>query len=157
MTATSTADTRGIQFVLFKIGVETYAIEIAETQEVLRYQEPRRIPHSPAHVLGVINLRGQIIPIVGLREKFSLEAGEITAETRIIVTLSGGKLTGIVCDSVERVAYIPAGNIEENPDFTTGETRTSIRGVAHLEGDDGVIFLIALHTITADSASTAAP
>jgi purine-binding chemotaxis protein CheW len=147
------SEARGIQFVLFKIGVETYAVEIAETQEVLRFQEPRKIPHAPAHVLGVINLRGQIIPVVGLREKFLLDRGEITAETRIIVTLAAGKLTGIVCDSVERVVFLPAKNIEENPDFANGATRTSIRGVAHLEQDDRVIFLLALSTITAEAES----
>jgi purine-binding chemotaxis protein CheW len=152
----STLDARGVQFVLFKIGVETYAVEIGETQEVLRYQEPRKIPHAPAHVLGVINLRGQIIPVVGLREKFSLETAEVTPETRIIVTSAAGKLTGIVCDSVERVVFLPAKNVEENPDFANGGTRTSIRGVAHLDGDDGVIFLLALATITADTPGAAA-
>lgn len=154
--ATARPESRGVQFVLFKIGVETYAVEISETQEVLRYQEPRKIPHAPPHVLGVINLRGQIIPVVGLREKFSLESADATAETRIIVTLSGGKLTGIVCDSVERVVYLPAKNIEENPDFANGTTRTSIRGVAHLDGDDGVIFLLALATVTAESETRSA-
>lgn len=148
---------RGIQLVLFKIGVETYAVEISETQEVLRYQEPRKIPHAPAHVLGVINLRGQIIPVVGLREKFSLEDAEPTVETRIVVTSTGGKLTGLVCDSVERVVFIPTKNIEENPDFANGGTRTSIRGVAHMDGDDGVIFLLALNAITADTPAAAAP
>jgi purine-binding chemotaxis protein CheW len=143
-------DSRGIQFVLFKIGVDTYAVEIAEAQEVLRFQEPRKIPHAPTHVLGVINLRGQIIPVVGLREKFFLPAVEITSETRIIVTLYASKLAGIVCDSVERVVYIPIKNIEENPDFASGVTRSSIRGVAHIDGEDGVIFLLALSTITAE-------
>ena len=141
---------RGIQFVLFKIGIDTYAVEIRETQEVLRFQEPRKIPHAPPHVLGVINLRGQIIPVVGLREKFSLPPAEISAETRIIVTLAAGKLAGIVCDSVERVVYIPAKNVEENPDFASGNTRSSIRGVAHIDGEDGVIFLLALSTITTE-------
>lgn len=148
---------RGVQFILFKIGVETYAVEIGETQEVLRYQEPRKIPHAPPHVLGVINLRGQIIPIVGLREKFSLEPIELTAESRIIVTTAGGKLTGVVCDSVERVVYIPTKNIEENPDFANDGTRSSIRGVAHIEGEDGVIFLLALSMITAEAPGALAP
>lgn len=148
MTAT---DARGIQFVLFKIGVETYAIEIGETQEVLRYLQPRKIPHAPPHVLGVINLRGQIIPIVGLREKFSLDSVSPDAETRIIVTTAAGKLTGIVCDAVERVVFIPVKNIEENPDFANAETGTSIRGVAHIEGDNGVIFLLSLPNITAET------
>ena len=139
-----------VQFVLFKIGVETYAIEIGEAQEVLRYQVPRKIPHSPRHVLGVINLRGQIIPVVGLREKFSLDSAEPGEETRIIVTAAAGKLTGIVCDAVERVVPIPEKNIEENPDFASGATGTSIRRVAHLDNEDGVIFLLALSTITAE-------
>ncbi|MBV6493455.1 MAG: Chemotaxis protein CheW [Turneriella sp.] len=143
-------DVRGIQFVLFKVGIETYAVEIAETQEVLRYQEPRRIPHAPPHVLGVINIRGQIIPVVGLRERFSLPPAEPTAETRIIVVAFENKLTGLVCDSVERVVYIPIDNMEENPDFANTTTRSSIHGVAHQDGEDGVIFLVDIKTATAD-------
>jgi purine-binding chemotaxis protein CheW len=136
------------QFVLFKIGPETYAIDIAETQEVLRYREPKRIPHAPRHVLGVVNLRGQIIPIVGLRERFSVESAAAGAETRIIVTHNEGKLTGIVCDSVERVVFIPAKNIEENPEFAQNQTQSAIRGVAHLDDDDSVIFLLNLAILT---------
>ena len=136
------------QFVLFKIGPETYAVEIGETQEVLRYREPKRIPHAPRHVLGVINLRGQIIPIVGLREKFALESLLPGPETRIIVCQNATKLIGIVCDSVERVVVIPAKNIEENPDFAHEKTQSTIRGVAHLDDDDSVIFLLNLAILT---------
>lgn len=138
------------QFVLFKIGPETYAVDIAETQEVLRYREPKRIPHSPRHVLGVVNLRGQIIPIIGLRERFSIESLAAGAETRIIVTHNEGKLTGIVCDSVERVVFIPAKNIEENPDFAQNQAQSAIRGVAHLDDDDSVIFLLNLAILAED-------
>ncbi len=138
------------QFVLFKIGPETYAVDIAETQEVLRYREPKKIPHAPRHVLGVINLRGQIIPIVGLRERFSVESAEAGAETRIIVTHNSGRLTGIVCDSVERVVFIPAKNIEENPDFAQNATQSAIRGVAHLDDDDSVIFMLNLAIVAQD-------
>jgi len=141
---------RGNQFVLFRVGAEIYALEISETQEVLRYQAPRKLPHSPPFVLGVINVRGQIIPVVGLREKFSLESREPTDETRIIIAVAEGKMTGIVCDAVERVVNIPAKNIEENPDFAGG-TRTAIRGVAHLDGDDGVIFLLALGSVAVET------
>lgn len=136
------------QFVLFKIGPETYAVDIGETQEVLRYREPKKIPHAPRHVLGVINLRGQIIPIVGLREKFAVESQAPTTETRIIVCHNESKLTGIVCDSVERVVFIPTKNIEENPDFAHEKTQSAIRGVAHLDDDDSVIFLLNLAILT---------
>ncbi|AFM12064.1 chemotaxis protein CheW [Turneriella parva] len=132
------------QFVLFKIGPETYAVDIAETQEVLRFRLPKKIPHAPRHVLGVINLRGQIIPVVGLREKFAIESQEASAETRIIVCHNEGKLTGIVCDSVERVVFIPSKNIEENPEFAGQNNQSAIRGVAHIDDVDSVIFLLNL-------------
>ena len=73
------------QFILFRVEGETYAVGVNETHEVIRYQQPKRIPHAPAHVLGVINLRGAIIPVVGLRERFSLESKPADDETRVIV------------------------------------------------------------------------
>lgn len=142
---------QGSQFVLFKIGVETYGLEIAETQEVLRFRAPKKIPHAPEHVLGVINLRGQIIPIIGLRAKFSLEHIEPTVETRIIVTNHGGKIVGLVCDSVERVVFVPAKNIEDDPEFAAHGATSSIRGVARIDDEESVIFLLALANITGDT------
>jgi purine-binding chemotaxis protein CheW len=138
------------QYVLFHVGVETYALEIRSTQEVLRFREPKRIPHAPDHVLGVINLRGQIIPIVGLRERFSQLKQEPTEETRIIVAEHNGQLTGLVADSVERVVYIPAKNIESNPEVSGNSTTTAIRGVARLDDEDSVIFLIELSHVTTE-------
>lgn len=148
-----TDSTQGSQFVLFKIGVETYAVNISETQEVLRYKAPKKIPHAPEHVLGVINLRGQIIPIVGLREKFSLEKAEPGVETRIIITHHANKVVGLVCDSVERVVFIPAKNIEEDPEFGARGSESAIRGVAHIDDEESVIFLLALSNITAEQAT----
>lgn len=136
------------QFVIFRVGEEVYAVPVRETQEVLRYREAKRIPHAPAHVLGVLNLRGQIVPVVGLREKFSLDSRTPDDDTRIIILNDDGRLTGIVCDVVERVVIIPAKNIEENPDFTGKRSSTAIRGVAHIEGDDSVIFLLSLKQLT---------
>lgn len=139
---------QGEQFVLFKIAEETYAVPISHTQEVLRFKEPKRIPHAPPHVLGVINLRGQIIPVIGLRQKFSLPDAAHTDETRIIVTAYGGRLAGVVCDSVERVVFLQQKNIEENPDFTGKRAATAIRGVAHLDEAESVIFLLSLSELS---------
>ncbi len=139
---------QGEQFVLFKIAEETYAVPISHTQEVLRFKEPKRIPHAPAHVLGVINLRGHIIPVIGLRQKFSLPDLAPTEETRIIVTAHEGRLTGIVCDSVERVVFLLQKNIEENPDFGGKRAATAIRGVAHLDETESVIFLLSLQELS---------
>ncbi len=139
---------QGEQYVLFKIAEETYAVPISHTQEVLRYKESKRIPHAPAHVLGVINLRGQIIPVIGLRQKFSLPDCAPGDETRIIVVSFEGRLTGVVCDSVERVVFLPLKNIEENPDFSGKRAATAIRGVAHLDEAESVIFLLSLHDLS---------
>lgn len=144
---------QGEQFVLFKIADETYAVPISHTQEVLRFKEVKRIPHAPAHVLGVINLRGQIIPVIGLRQKFSLPDLAPSEETRIIVTAYEGRLTGVVCDSVERVVFLPQKNIEENPDFSGKRAATAIRGVAHLDEAESVIFLLSLKDLSHSAGS----
>lgn len=141
---------RDEQFVLLKVAEETYAIPIRHTQEILRYKVPKKLPHSPAHVLGVINLRGHIVPIIGLRQKFSLEDTEVTAESRIVVTTDDNRLIGLLCDSVERVVFIPAKNLEENPEFTGKRGATSIRGVAHLDDVESVIFLLSLAHLAED-------
>lgn len=135
---------RGSQHILFRVGLETYAVEVSETQEVLRYREPKKIPHAPEHVLGVINLRGQIIPIIGIREKFSLPKIDVTEETRIIATVTDGKIVGLVCDSVEGVQYIAEKNIELDPDFTARTDGSGIRGVARIDDADSVVFLLAV-------------
>ncbi|MFO1479254.1 MAG: chemotaxis protein CheW [Turneriella sp.] len=139
------------QFILFRVEGETYAVGVNETHEVIRYKQPKRIPHAPAHVLGVINLRGAIIPVVGLRERFSLESKPADDETRVIVAAQNGRLTGLVCDAVERVVAIPAANIEENPDIEQRRGLSAIRGVAYLDEENSVVFLLALDMVLAQT------
>ena len=143
---------QGSQYVLFKVSNETYALEIQFVQEVLRHRTIKQLPHSPKHVLGVINLRGQIIPIVGLREKFSIQSEPVNDHTRIIITLHAKKLVGLVVDSVDRVVYIKPANIEENPEYTDGETKTAVRAIARLDDIESVIIILELANI-ADSES----
>lgn len=144
--------TQDEQFILFRVEGETYAVGVSETHEVIRYKTPKRIPHAPPHVLGVINLRGAIIPVVGLRERFSLESRAVDDETRIIIAKQNARLTGLVCDSVERVVSIPSANIEENPDVDHRRSLSAIRGVAHLDEEDSVVFLLALDSVLAQIA-----
>lgn len=143
------------QFILFKIAGETYAVGVHETHEVIKYKKPKHVPHAPPHLLGVINLRGAIIPVVGLRERFSLEPREPDEETRIIVTHHNARLVGLVCDAVEKVVPIAQANIEENPDWEQKRAISAIRGVAHLDNEDSVIFLLALDAILTEDSSNA--
>ena len=83
---TANADAPGSQQVLtFVLGSETYGVDILRVQEIRGWSTVTKIPHAPRHVLGVLNLRGSIVPIVDMRMKFNLERAEYTAVTVIIV------------------------------------------------------------------------
>src|SRR4051812_2945581 len=73
------------QFLTFELGSETYGVEILRVREIRGWTSVTKIPHAPAHVLGVLNLRGSIVPVVDLRMRFELERAEYTKVTVIIV------------------------------------------------------------------------
>jgi len=93
-------DTRGElrQFISFSVGDEEYGLELLRVKEVIRVREITWLPKAPSFVKGIINLRGDVIPIIDLRDKFGLEAKEATAMTRVIVVEVDGKLMGMVVD-----------------------------------------------------------
>lgn len=134
-----------MQYIAFTIGHELYGISINSVQEVIRYTEIKRLPHSPDFLLGVLNLRGNIIPIVGLREKFHLEKINYDETTRIIVVNHKSKLIGLVVDEVSRVLNIPDENIETNPEMLNDRTKALISGVARVENE--VVILLELENI----------
>ena len=92
-----------------------------KVREIMGLQEITAVPQTPAHIKGVINLRGKVIPVIDLRLKFSLSAAEYTQRTCIIVTQvqgeSGTLLMGIVVDGVSEVLNLTAAEIEDTPDF----------------------------------------
>src|SRR5262245_13863764 len=108
MSSTSTADTAtsgdAQQVLTFVLGSETYGVDILRVQEIRGWSAVTRIPHAPAHVLGVLNLRGSIVPIVDLRMRFALERAEYTNVTVIIVlsvhSASGKRPFGVFVDGV---------------------------------------------------------
>lgn len=130
------------QIIVFRVGKEDYGLEIEKVQEVIRMKAIKKLPRSPHFVLGVMNLRGNIIPIIGLRQKFGLEESPYNEFTRIVVVNDSGKLVGMVVDEVNRVINVPEENIEGNPDMIRDNTKALVRGVAKL--NDQVVILIQL-------------
>lgn len=130
------------QIIVFRVGKEDYGLEIEKVQEVIRMKTIKKLPRSPKFILGVMNLRGNIIPVIGLRQKFGLENLEYNEFTRIIVVNHRDKLVGMVVDEVSRVINVPTENIEGNPDMVRDNTKALVRGVAKLE--DQVIILVQL-------------
>jgi purine-binding chemotaxis protein CheW len=109
------------QVLTFCLGEETYGVDILRVQEIRGWSTVTRIPKSPPHVLGVLNLRGSIVPIVDLRVRFNLERAEFTPLTVIIVlsimTQSGRCEFGLVVDSVSDVVDISVNDLKETPNL----------------------------------------
>ena len=133
-----TAETRGqggmlLHLVTFHLGREEYGVEIAAVQEIIRATDITPVPGAPSHVRGVINLRGNIIPVVDLRRRFALAAVEASDSQRIIVIELGEKRIGMLVDSVSQVIKVPAGVVEEMPEEATSVDENFIKGVGKLE------------------------
>lgn len=95
------------QLISFKIGEEVYGVDILNVKEVIKIKEITSIPKAPTFVKGVINLRGDIIPIIDFREKFGLSNEDYTSATRVIVVEIDERLIGMVVDAVSQVIRIP--------------------------------------------------
>ena len=134
-----------IQVVSFKLGSEEYGVDIAQVQEINRMVAVTHVPRAPQFMEGVINLRGQLIPIIDLRARFGMPRAEHTKNTRIVVTEIGAKRVGMVVDSVSEVLRLPVEDIEPAPEMITGVDTEYIRGVGKIE--DRLIILLDLARI----------
>lgn len=109
------------QMLTFVLGHETYGVDILRVQEIRGWSAVTKIPHAPAHVLGVLNLRGSIVPIVDLRIRFALEQADYTAVTVIIVmsvvTATGRRDFGVVVDGVSDVIDVAVDDIRPAPEL----------------------------------------
>jgi purine-binding chemotaxis protein CheW len=135
-------DAELIQLVTFSIGDEEFGVDILKVQEIIRTMEITRVPKAPAFVEGVINLRGNVIPIVDLRKRFGLETRKHDKHTRIIVIEISGMVVGFVVDSVSEVLRIPASTVEPPPPVVAGLESEYISGVGKLE--DRLLILLDL-------------
>ncbi len=122
------------QLVSFQLGPEEYAIDILGVQEIIRLVEITHVPNAPHYVDGVVNLRGKIIPIINLRNRFGLSSTEPTKDTRIIVVEVARLILGFIVDSVEEVLRLPEDLIE--PPLSTGRGGADEfhRGVGRVNG-----------------------
>src|SRR5689334_16291979 len=132
------------QMLTFTLGEETYGVDILRVQEIRGWAPVTRIPQAPTHVLGVLNLRGSIVPIIDLRTRFQLERAEYTALTVIIVmsveSSAGRRDIGMVVDGVSDVIDVDSTKVKPAPDLGVQSTTDFIRGLAPV-GDHMVMLL----------------
>lgn len=132
-----------IQLVTFDLLGEEFGLPILDVREIIRMTSVTPVPHAPSFVEGVINLRGQILPVVDLRKRFNLEAKDMDESTRIVVVEINSNLLGLIVDGVSEVLRLPADTIAPPPTIvSSGIGAEYIKGIGHY--NEKMIILINL-------------
>jgi purine-binding chemotaxis protein CheW len=124
-----------LQYVTFRLDDETYGINVMQIQEVLRYTEIAPVPGAPDYVLGIINLRGNVVTVVDTRKRFGLSQSDVSDQTRIVVLELEGQVIGVLVDSVAEVVYLRSSEIESAPNVGNEESARFIQGVCNKNGE----------------------
>jgi purine-binding chemotaxis protein CheW len=141
----------GAQYLTFSLGDDEYGVEILKVQEIRGSSPITPLPNTPAHIRGVMNLRGSIIPVVDLRSRLGMgDAGDKAAGVIIVVTV-GTQVKGMVVDGVSDVVGIPAAEIQPPPDLDTPSGARFVKGLAKI-GDKLVILLDSEQVLGRDDA-----
>ena len=120
------------EYLTFTLGPEEYAIDILKVQEIRGYENPTTIANAPAFLKGVINLRGTIVPIVDMRIKFNVGKADYTPFTVVIILNIGGRVVGMVVDSVSDVTMLRQDQIRPAPEFASTVDTKYINGLGTL-------------------------
>ena len=131
------ADARAGKYLTFQLAQEEFGIRVLKVREIMGLQEITAVPQIPAHIKGVINLRGTVVPVIDLRLKFGMPAAEYTQRTCIIVTQvrgeAGAVFMGIVVDGVSEVLNLTGQEIEDTPDFGQDAAGQYLLGMANVK------------------------
>lgn len=137
------------QLVVFDLSGEAYGVNIEAVREIIRMQAVTYVPDTPDFVEGVINLRGNVNPVIDLRKRFGLAVGDETDESRIVVVDIGSESIGMTVDAVTEVLRIPADAVEPTSALITTKDSYYIEGIAKL-GDRLLILLDLERVLSAD-------
>ncbi len=125
------ADGQVTQWGTFRLGEEIYGVNVMQIREVLRYTEITPVPGAPYYVLGIINLRGNVVTVIDTRTRFGLPQGEVDNNTRIVIVEVDKQVIGMLVDSVAEVTYLNESEIEKAPSVGNEETSKFITGVCN--------------------------
>ena len=122
------------QWVTFMLAGEKYGINVMQVREVLRDIEIAPVPGAPDYVLGIINLRGNVVTVIDTNSRFGLASSEITDDTRTVIIESEEQVIGILVESVAEVVYLRQSEIESAPNAGNDESAKFIQGVSNRNG-----------------------
>ncbi len=124
----------GREYLSFALGESQYCIDILKVQEIRTYEAPTRIANTPEFIKGVMNLRGNIVPIIDLRVKFGLPEQRYDTQTVVIVLNVAKRTVGVVVDGVSDVVAVPAADIKPPPEFGGALDTRYLQGLATVGG-----------------------
>lgn len=133
------------KYLVFQIGSESYGMPLLQVQEIRTYTPTTRVPSAPPYVLGVINLRGNIIAVLDARVRFGLEPPPDEQATVIVVAQVGDKTFGLRVDSVSDVVDVPISEVQPPPAIASEETQRFLNGLVQV--GECVLILINLSEI----------
>lgn len=133
------------QYVIFKLDSESYAIDISKVKTIEKVEDFTRIPNSAKYIKGVINLRGEVIPVIDLRSRLELEETIESDTSRVIITSSNDMVVGLLVDSSSEVIYFDNSDIDNPPNLNEKDEYSYIKGIG--KKDDRLILIIDLDKI----------
>jgi purine-binding chemotaxis protein CheW len=134
-----------LECLAFRLGPEEYALDITRISEIIKPRECTNIPRVPDFILGLISLRGVVVPLIDLRQRFKLGTGQIGAASRIVVCREGEVTAGLLVDSITQVLRLPSDLIEPPPAVLSGIDRQLLDGVGRYQGR--MVILLNLATV----------
>lgn len=137
-----------LQWVTFRLEDETYGINVMSVQEVLRVSEIAPVPGAPDYVMGIINLRGNVVTVMDTRKRLGLRNKEADDQTRIVILETDNAVVGILVDSVAEVVEMRRSAIESSPNVGNDESSKYIEGVATHKGE--LLILIDINKLLTD-------
>ena len=140
-----TADDPVLQWATFRLDDELYGVNVMQVQEVLRYTEITPVPGAAGFILGIINLRGNVVTVIDTRERFGMVSGEITDHTRIVIIEAINQVVGLLVDCVADVVYLRQSEIEKTPNVGDVDTAKFIQGVCNQ--NEELLILIELESM----------
>ncbi|MGE0484900.1 MAG: chemotaxis protein CheW [Gammaproteobacteria bacterium] len=143
-----------LRWVTFRLADEAYGINVMQVQEVLRITDVAPVPGAPHFVMGIINLRGNVVTVLDMRKLLNLMPGEITDHSRIMVIESGNVTVGLLVDSVAEVVNISASQIDPAPNVGNDDSSRYIQGV--YSRTDEILILIDLNKLISEEDRDAA-
>ena len=139
------------QLVSFKVADEEFAMDIMQVQEIIRLEKVTKVPHAASFVEGLVNLRGNVLPVIDLRRRFDMEARAYDDSTRVVVVDIAGRKTGIIVDAVSEVMRLSRNDVEAAPSIAkAGQREDFIEGVGKTDGGKRMLLLLRADKLLSD-------